>query len=132
MTASDGHAFTFPRRDCRARVMHALEKKGRRECRAPGSRPQPRVQNKKHTSVVTAVTPDRSGIPRASGFNGFLRDLLGEPGFLATVASHDALGIVANLISASGYRDHTTSPSACRQRSSAAAKASTASRTQRP
>jgi hypothetical protein len=28
-------------------------------------RPQPRVQNKKHTSVVTTVTPVSPGIPRA-------------------------------------------------------------------
>jgi hypothetical protein len=29
------------------------------------TRPQPRMQNKKHTSIVTTVTPDSSGIPRA-------------------------------------------------------------------
>ena len=28
-------------------------------------RPQPRMQNKKHTSIVTTVTPERPGIPRA-------------------------------------------------------------------
>jgi hypothetical protein len=28
-------------------------------------RPQPRVENKNHTSVVTTVTPDKPGIPRA-------------------------------------------------------------------
>jgi hypothetical protein len=33
---------------------------------------------KKHTSVVTTVTPELPGIPRASGFNGFLRALLGD------------------------------------------------------
>jgi hypothetical protein len=43
------------------------------------------------------------------GFNGFLRALPGEPGFLATIACE----IIAStsLISASGYQDHTTSPS---------------------
>src|ERR1700722_15868498 len=29
------------------------------------ARPQPCVQNKKHTSVVTTVTPETPGIPRA-------------------------------------------------------------------
>jgi hypothetical protein len=28
-------------------------------------RPQPRVENKNHTSVVTTVTPESPGIPRA-------------------------------------------------------------------
>jgi hypothetical protein len=43
------------------------------------------AKQNKHTSVVTTVTPERSGIPRANGFNSFLRALPGEPGFLATV-----------------------------------------------
>jgi hypothetical protein len=46
----------------------------------------------------------------ARWFYGFLRDLLGEPGFLPP-SSARCVSIVANLISASGYRDHTTSPS---------------------
>jgi hypothetical protein len=70
--------------------------------------PQPCVQIKKARKQVTAGTPKASGIPRASGFNGFLRGLPGEPGFLATIAS----GSSANLIPASGYQDATTSPSA--------------------
>jgi hypothetical protein len=32
-------------------------------------------------------SPETPGIPRANGFNGFLRALLGEPGFLATIVS---------------------------------------------
>ena len=55
-----------------------------------------------------------AGNPRPSlrnGFNGFLRALLGEPGLLSP--SQAAMrSIVARLISASGYQDHTTSPSA--------------------
>jgi hypothetical protein len=39
---------------------------------------------KKHTSIVTTVTPETSGIPRTMVY-GLLRDLLGEPGFVATV-----------------------------------------------
>jgi hypothetical protein len=43
------------------------------------------VKNKKHTSSVTTGTPLSTGIPRAIGFNGFLRALPGEPGFVATI-----------------------------------------------
>jgi hypothetical protein len=43
-------------------------------------------ENKKHTSVVTTVTPEPPRHSPRNGFNGLLRDLLGEPGFLATVA----------------------------------------------
>jgi len=55
-----------------------------------------------------------AGNPRPSlrnGFNGFLRALLGEPGLLSPSPAQ-CESIVANLISASGYQDHTTSPSA--------------------
>jgi hypothetical protein len=38
---------------------------------------------KKHTSVVTAVTPDSPGIPTRNGFNGFLRALPGDRAFLS-------------------------------------------------
>jgi hypothetical protein len=57
-------------------------------------------ERKKHTSVVTTGTPDRPGIPCASGFNGFLRALLGEPGFVATIAygsSSDKLDISVGI-----------------------------------
>jgi hypothetical protein len=43
-------------------------------------------KSKKRTSLVTAGSPETPGIPRAAGFNGFLRGLPGEPGFLATIA----------------------------------------------
>jgi len=52
----------------------------------PGARFAPaasRAKNKKHTSVVTAGAPVSPGIPRAAGFNGFLRALPGEPGLLS-------------------------------------------------
>ena len=60
------------------------------------------------TSVVTTVTPETPGIPRAMVYS-LLRALPGEPGFVATVIS----GISStDLIPASGRQDHTTSPSA--------------------
>jgi hypothetical protein len=40
---------------------------------------------KKHMSKSTTGSTGSTGFPRANGFNGFLRDLLGEPGFLATI-----------------------------------------------
>ena len=45
--------------------------------------PQPRVQNKKHTSKSPRITPVSSGIPRANGFNGFLRVLPGDRAVLS-------------------------------------------------
>jgi hypothetical protein len=60
------------------------------------------------TSVVTTVTPETPGIPRAMVYS-LLRALPGEPGLFATVIS----GISStDLIPASGRQDHTTSPSA--------------------
>jgi hypothetical protein len=58
--------------------------------------------------VVTTVTPETPGIPRAMVYS-LLRALPGEPGLFATVIS----GISStDLIPASGRQDHTTSPSA--------------------
>jgi hypothetical protein len=78
----------------------------------PGASTAPavsRATEKKHTSVVTTGTPDRPGIPCANGFNGFLRALPGDRAFLPpSPTDHHPMG----LISASGYQDHTTSPSA--------------------
>jgi hypothetical protein len=70
------------------------------------------AKSKKRTSVVTAGSPETPGIPRAAGFNGFLRGLPGEPGFLATIAGAMRKSIVADLTPASGCQDATTSPSA--------------------
>src|SRR5579872_7296731 len=44
---------------------------------------------KKHTSKSTAGRRFARHSPR-NGFNGLLRALPGEPGFLATIAGHDA------------------------------------------
>ena len=60
-----------------------------------------------------AVTTGSAKIIRHSlrdGFNGFLRTLPGEPGFLAPVARDH----LASLTPASGCQDHTTSPYALR------------------
>jgi hypothetical protein len=66
---------------------------------------------------TTRVSPprshrDRPAFPHANGFNGFLRALPGESGFLATIIGSDAESIGTNLTSASRCQDHTTSPSA--------------------
>src|SRR5262249_28120106 len=49
------------------------------------SHPQPCVQWKKARKQVTTGTPKRSGIPCTMVY-GLWRALLGEPGFVATVA----------------------------------------------
>ena len=75
-------------------------------------RPQPCVQNKKHTSVVTTVTPAIPAFP-ARWFYGFLRSLPGDRAFCLRRRPQCA-SIVANLAPASGCQDATTSPSASR------------------
>ena len=64
---------------------------------------------KMHTSVVTAGTPKRSGIPRAMVLRFPARSPR-RPGFFASVIGA-MQSIVANLTPAKGRQDHTTSPS---------------------
>jgi hypothetical protein len=45
--------------------LRLLKIRGRRECRALNAPAASRAKIKKHTSVVTTVTPDKPGIPRA-------------------------------------------------------------------
>jgi len=47
----------------------------------------PVYETKKYTSLSHHRSSRFTGIPRANGFNGFLRALSGEPGFFATIAS---------------------------------------------
>jgi hypothetical protein len=74
-------------------------------------RPQPCVQRKKHTSVVTTVTPETPGIPRAMVLTvSFALSLVSR-----AFCHHprcDCEAIVTELTPASGRQDHTTSPSA--------------------
>jgi hypothetical protein len=52
----------------------------------PGASDAPaasRAKGKKHTSVVATGLPERSGLPCAIGFNGFLRALPGERALLS-------------------------------------------------
>ena len=72
--------------------------------------PQPCVRKIKCTQASHHRFTGCPGIPCAMVF-GFLRALLGEPGFLATIIGAMRQHF-ADLISASGYQDHTTSPSA--------------------
>jgi hypothetical protein len=71
--------------------------------------PQPRTQSKKAREQVTTGTPKQSGIPRAMVFTGsFVLFLV-----IGLSCHHRQRNHSANLISASRYRNHTTSPSAC-------------------
>src|SRR5258707_12312861 len=69
----------------------------------------------KHTSIVTTVTPERPGIPRAMVY-GLLRAL---PGDQACLTPSPAL-LIADLTPALGRQNDTTSPYASRPRSSRA------------
>ena len=55
----------------------------------PGAPCAPAASRAKQKSAQVSHrrSPETPGIPRAIGFNGFLRALPGEPGFLATIAS---------------------------------------------
>src|SRR5258707_15414290 len=62
---------------------------------------------KKHTSIVTTVTPERPGIPRAM----VLRLTSRSPRRSGLLSPSSAL-LLADLTPASGRQNHTTSPSA--------------------
>jgi hypothetical protein len=84
--------------------------RGRRESRMRKPHPQPRVDEKKTTRVSPLqVRPDRSGFPRASGFNGCFV-LFPAIGLSCRRRRRDARASSAGLISASRYQNHTTSP----------------------
>jgi hypothetical protein len=111
-TTGQEHTPPFPRRLC-ARVMREIlassKEEGAGNAGCVDCTRGLACERKKHTSVVTTGTPERPGIPRASGFNGFLRTLPGDRAFLPpSLTDHHPV----SLISASGYQDHTTSPSA--------------------
>ena len=90
--------------------------RGRRESRVPNapiaSRANEKSTRASHHRFIRIIRLS----PR-DGFIGFLRALPGEPGFLATVAGHDAKTSSAGLTPASGRQDHTSSPHASRRSS---------------
>jgi hypothetical protein len=85
-------------------------KRGRRECRAPDA-PDSRVCNgSERRTRVSQVTPEIVRHSPRNGFNGFLRDLLGD-----RLSCHRRFANSSrNLTPAPGRQDHTTSPSASR------------------
>ena len=102
------HDFTISRRDAPELCMHPSPPKEGAGNAGRSMRPKPRVQNKKHTSVVTTGSPGSSRHSLRNGFNGFLRALPGDRAFLPP----SLRGYPRNLTPASGRQDHTTSPSA--------------------
>jgi len=76
---------TFPRRGSRAGWPKNPPFRNQRAQGMPDAQPHPRphVQRKKHMSFSHHRSSRVTGIPRAIGFNGFLRALLGEPGLLS-------------------------------------------------
>src|SRR3954470_12463704 len=58
--------IAFSRRECaRGLQIHSAQNRGRRECRALNAPAASHAKIKKHTSIVTTVTPGSPGIPRA-------------------------------------------------------------------
>ena len=72
-----GRTFAFPRRGAPEVCKKSPPKEGAGNAGRP-VHPQPRVQSRKHTSVVTTSSPGLPGIPARNGFNGFLRALPGD------------------------------------------------------
>jgi hypothetical protein len=68
------HNFAISRRtrpSLAINIAHS-ESRGRRECRAPNAPAASCVKSKKHTSIVTTVTPDSPGIPRAMVLTAYI------------------------------------------------------------
>ena len=80
------------------------KRRGRGECRALSAHPQPRVRKMKAHEQVTARSRNHPAFPHANGFNGFLRALPGESGFLATIAGGSSRQLDAS-VEASGPHD---------------------------
>src|SRR6266481_4514375 len=88
--------------------------------------PQPRVRNKKHTSLVTTGPPRSPGIPARNGFNGCLRALPGDEFVLSPSSANwrscrarSGSQNLRRLDASNGRQDHTASPSATRLRQEA-------------
>jgi hypothetical protein len=101
------YTFAFPRRNTPELCMNFRPIEGAGNAGRP-MRPQPRVRNKKHTSVVTTVTPVSPGIPRAMVLTVSFA-LSQVTGLSCHLRFADTS---ASLTPASGRQDHTTSPSA--------------------
>ena len=101
-----------------ARCVRVMQKtfrpRGRGECRVP-AHPQPRVQCRKHTSVVTTSTPETPGIPAREWFYGFLRALPGDRAFLSPSSAEIHFRQLDAGVEASGPHDFAVRASAVRQ-----------------
>ena len=81
--------------------------RGRRECRANDAPAASRAIKTKHTSVVTTVTPETPGIPRAMVLTAYIAL---SPGTGLSCPRRPQDHRLAGLTPASGRQDHTTSP----------------------
>jgi len=108
-----GHASTVSRRDPRPSCelsSTSLNQEGAGNAGWFGHTHGLACEIRKHTSKSPQVSPAHRHSLH-DGFNGLLRALPGEPGFLATIACEI---ISTSLTPASGRQDHTASPSALR------------------
>ena len=98
-----------PLRPSHAGDIRVLERRGRGECRVRRLHPRSRVRKKKAHERSHHRYAGAARHSLRDGFNGFLRTLPGDRAFLPpSLTDHHPV----SLISASGYQDHTTSPSA--------------------
>jgi hypothetical protein len=88
------------------RASRLLKFRGRRECRARDAPAASCVKKQTH-ELVTTVTPERPGIPRAMVY-GLLRALPGDQACLTPSPAR----LLADLTPALGRQNDTTSPSA--------------------
>jgi len=109
------HAFAFPRHEMPESCVTCVPLKSKRAQGMPGEGLTHGPPAEKKQAAVTTGSAGSSGIPCAMVLR-LIRDLPGEPGFLAPVARDH----LASLTPASGCQDHTISPSA-KPRSSASA-----------
>ena len=104
----------IPRRGLRPRLATTFPSRKWRAQGKPGAPHAPAAlcaKMKKHTSIVTTGSPEHPGLPCAMVLTvSFV--LSPVTGLCCHRRRRRCASIVASLISASGYQDHTTSPSA--------------------
>jgi hypothetical protein len=112
------HSYVFPR-DNSLRVIVNPSKQ--RAQGMPGASTAPaalRADQRKHVSAVTAGWPKTSGIPRAAGFNGFLRALPGDRAFLPPSPARSSphrLDISVEISEPHDFAVRENAPSSCAQ-----------------
>jgi|SRR5580692_5352154 hypothetical protein len=113
------HTFAFsphhPRESCEN--SRPRKQRGRRECRRVRRARSLACKNRKHASKSPRLRRNTRHSLH-NGFNGFFRDLLGEPGFLATVTGvmRSIIGRLDISVGISGPHDFAVRATRLRQK----------------